>query len=69
MTETKYYTDVMRALAIEAMHRNVNDEDSTVQLFLIGLCAQAIEGDRKAIEVLKNRGIHPDATDTDYALP
>ncbi len=59
MTSTKYDADAMRVLAIEALHLAHNGEDAKVQLFLIGLCAQAIEGDRKAIEVLKNRGIHP----------
>jgi hypothetical protein len=56
---TRYYVDVMRTLALEAMHRTCNGEDSNAQLILIGLCAQAIEGDKKATEVLKNHGIHP----------
>lgn len=60
MINTKYYTQTMRALALEAMRRTRNGEDSVVHLSLIGLCVQAIEGDNKAIEVLKNKGIHPE---------
>lgn len=59
MIQTKYYAEAMRSLAIEAMRLTHSGEDATVQLFLIGLCAQALEGDVKAIEVLKDKGIHP----------
>jgi hypothetical protein len=65
--EIQYYSNIMRLLALEAMHLNLSGKNSSNQLVLIGLCAQAIQGDRKAIEVLKNRGIHPDAKDGDYA--
>ncbi len=57
--DIQYYLDQLRTLTLEAMHLNLRNKDATMQLLLIGLCAEAMEGNDQAIETLQKHGIDP----------
>ena len=57
--DVQFYLDQLRVLALEAMHLNLHGKDAGVQLMLIGLCCEAMEGSDDAIAALKQHGIDP----------
>lgn len=59
--DIQFYLDRLRMFAMEAMHKNLQGVDAGLELLLIGLCAEAMEGDDSAIRTLKTHGVDPEA--------
>jgi len=57
--DVQYYLDRLRTLTLEAMQLNLRNKDASMQLMLIGLCCEAMEGKDEAIRILKQHGIDP----------